>query len=145
MNRILHTLSVLLILGLYACSDFKTEMDHATDSPAFIQGTVTDPVGNPLEKIRITIEAKDIATSQTSYTSSLGHFRCDLPPFGEYGCIILNITIEDIDGTDNGGQFETKTDTITIFEDNYEINPLIIELPTYRLTPATVSENTPQS
>lgn len=145
MNRILHILSVVFILGLYSCSDFKTEMDHAADSPAFIQGTVTDPVGNPLEKIRITLEAKESASRQTSYTSSQGHFRCDLPPFGENGYIILNITIEDIDGTDNGGLFETKTDKITIFEDNYERNPLIIELPTYRLTHATVSENNPQS
>ena len=51
----------------------------------------------------------------------------------------INISIEDIDNEDNGGLFESSSDTITIFEKDFSSLPIMIDLNTYRLNHATVS------
>ena len=44
------------------------------------------------------------------------------------------LNFKDIDGEDNGGLFESKTDKITIYDEDYETFPIFIDLPPYRLT-----------
>ena len=61
------------------------------------------------------------------------------------GQIKFRIVIKDIDGEENGGLFQEKTDDITLFEEDYSEFPITIEIPPYRLIRATASENIPQS
>lgn len=133
------------MIFLYSCSDDSpyqnTDMDYC-----LIQGHVTDQAGNPLEKIRIGIKTKDSdKTLTTHYTSSNGSFHCELAIPDDYSQMALEIILDDIDGEENGGLFESKTDMITIFEEDYRKRPVIIDLPTYRLNHATASESSPRS
>ena len=120
-------------------------IDIESEYFGIIQGSVTDQNGNALEKIRITIDSNISLKPESYYTSSEGRFRCEVPLDEDYGHIVITISLEDIDGEENGGLFETRSDTITIFEDEVNSYPIIIDLPTYRLSPSTASENSPQS
>ena len=73
-------------------------------------------------------------------------FRCEFSIDGNDGDgqIILGIILDDIDGEKNGGLFESKSDVITIFKEEFEKSPITIDLPTYRLSHAIASENNPQ-
>ena len=145
--RILSYIFILpLALVFSACSDLSSDIYPDTSAQRFgiIQGTVTDSDNNLLEHIRITLRANDRNEAKTYYTTSEGKFRCEIPIEMKESWIILNIQIEDIDGEQNGGFFETRSDMITIFEDAQMSDPIIINLPTYRLTHATASANSPQ-
>ena len=131
---------LICLIIMYSCADvdsphLSTDMDYC-----LIQGHVVDQKGVPLEKIRIRIKSRNndkIVT--TNYTSSNGSFYCELAIPEDYSQMAIEIIIEDIDGEENGGLFESKTDTITIYEEDYRKRPVIIDLPTYRLNHATAS------
>ena len=53
------------------------------------------------------------------------------------------VTLEDIDGEENGGLFESKSDKLILYREDFSEEPVRIELD-YRLSPATASENSPQ-
>lgn len=146
MRKVPYIISLILLLAMHSC---MAGIDNITNSDPYrsgiIQGSVTDQNGNALERIRITIDSNISEKPESYYTSSEGQFRCEVPLEEDYGHIVINISIEDIDGEENGGIFETKSDTITIFEDDVNSYPIVIDLPTYRLSHATVSENSPRS
>jgi hypothetical protein len=104
-----------------------------------LNGIVTDDEGNPINHIRITLEWDDQAFSPlTVYTSTDGEFSADLDYYYlRYPTTVL-IEISDPDGPENGGEFASKTDAVTI-----EAGPL--KPITYQLTRATASESSPQS
>lgn len=128
-----------------ACTDVESPYTEEELRLCIIEGHITDQAGTPIEKIRITVEAKADNRISKHYTSSSGFFHCELEMPEEYEQMVLDITIDDIDGEDNGGTFESKTDIITIFRDDFKNSPVFIELPTCRLNHATASESSPRS
>lgn len=123
---------------LTACS---AAYDYA--DPGFIgnvQGLVTDTEGVPLNHIKVTLDCGEDIGQTTVYTSMKGEFLADINPATQ----TLFITLEDIDGEENGGQFEPISDQITLLDENPEDDQDIISLE-YRLTRATALESSPQS
>ncbi len=114
--------------------------DYATPDSIQIQGTVTDIEGNPINHIKITFgygEGKELITV---YTSLKGEFIADIEPAAS----VITVKLEDIDGEDNGGLFESISDQVTLLEDSMLDSTDIINLE-YRLSRATASESSPQS
>lgn len=137
---------LICLIILHSCMNADTPQMSTDMDYCLIQGHVTDQQGVPLEKIRIRIKSRNndkIAT--TYYTSSNGSFHCELAIPEDNSQMAIEIIMEDIDGEENGGMFESKTDMITIFEEDYQKRPVIIDLPTYRLNHATASESSPRS
>lgn len=130
---------------LNSCStgDMTSPNDHG--SFGIVSGSVTDIEGNPIEHISISVQFDDSRQKQTFYTSSKGQFRFNLDFEDIDSQISFTITVKDIDGEENGGIFNEKTDIITLFEEDYTEFPVMVEIPPYRLTHATASENSPQS
>lgn len=140
------TISYMLLLAMLfsSCSDVNPDIQLQGQQMAVVQGTVTDLNNNLLEHIKITVSTGVGVNTQTHYTSSEGKFHCEIPFEMISGQVSLNILIEDIDGEKNGGCFETRSDTVTIYEDDEMNYPIIIDLPTFRLNPSTASESTRQ-
>lgn len=109
--------------------------------PANMQicGTVTDTEGNPINHIKISFDCGEHEEAMSVYTSLNGEFIADMAT----DATIISIKVEDIDGEDNGGLFESITDQITILEDDI-LKEDTITLD-YRLNRATASESSPQS
>lgn len=146
MKQIRFILAFITIFLLHSCAMENNGInDIELPLSGIIQGTVTDDGGVPLEKIRISITTNDESSPLTIYTSSDGMFIGEFPLFIEGGQTRLDIRIDDIDGEDNGGCFESKTGSVTIFEEDYNEVPVIIDLPPYRLSRATASESNLQS
>lgn len=145
MKKILTIIQVLAVLMLTSCS--AGEHMEMINNGIFgtISGSVTDTEGTPLEHISISIRFDESSKAQTFYTSSEGLFRFNLEFEKIDKQISFTITVKDIDGEENGGLFNEKTDVITLFEEDYTDFPVMIEVPPYRLTRATASENNPQS
>ena len=134
LKRLLHIILPVLILS--SCMDFADRDE--SDRSVVIRGIVTDMEGKALEHIRITATS-DMAGKITCYSSSDGKFQCSLPIEQRKGNMTISISIEDIDNEDNGGLFESSSDTITIFEKDFSSLPIMIDLNTYHLNHATVS------
>lgn len=147
MKKILSYLTLAVAVLLSSCSALPNRDPELETGEKFIiiQGTVADMDNNMLEHIRITVTVNSENASQTYYTSSEGKFRCEVPSVMSNGQITINLLIEDIDGAQNGGSFGTISDVITIFEENYLKYPIMVDLPTFRLTHATVSVSNRQS
>lgn len=133
------------IIGGFITLSMLTACSAAYDyaAPGFIgnvQGLVTDTEGTPLNHIKVTLDCGEDIGQTTVYTSLKGEFLADINPATQ----ILVITLEDIDGEENGGQFEPMSDQITLLDENPEDDQDIIFLE-YRLTRATASESNPQS
>lgn len=136
LKRLLHIFLPVLILS--SCTDYA---DHdESDQSVVIRGIVTDMEGKAIEHIKVTATS-DLAGKITCYSSSDGKFQCSLPAESRKGNMTINILIEDIDNNENGGLFESSSDTITIFEKEFSSFPVMIDLNTYRLNLSTVSEN----
>ena len=104
-------------------------------------GSVMDTEGTPIEHIKVTIEWQGaFPVKDIKYTDSNGMFYLDIinPP-ESYN---VTLTLEDIDGEENGGLFETLTDTIILFGDPESNSTVKLD---YRLNRATASESSPQS
>lgn len=147
MKKFFSYLLLAVTALLSSCSaDIEPGTEHEPgENFVIIQGTVADMDNNMLEHIRITVTVDSDNASQTYYTSSEGKFRCEVPSVMKNGQISVNLLIEDIDGSQNGGSFETISDVITIFEDDYMKYPIMVDLPTFRLTHATASVSNRQS
>jgi len=113
LRNILMSLSLLAVAG---CSNMSHEM---MGSGATLTGSVTDTEGNPIEHIQVTLEWSEIGIRNIAYTSSEGIFKSQayLPTKGE---TTVRITLEDIDEEENGGVFETLTETVTILKKDTE-------------------------
>mgnify|MGYP006376085629 CR=1 FL=1 len=146
MKTVRSFIYLICLIIMHSCMDADSPYQGSDMEYCLVQGHVTDQLGVPLEKIRIGIKSRNndkLAT--TYYTSSNGSFQCELAIPEDNSQMAIEIIIEDIDGEENGGLFESKTDMITIFEEDYKKRPVIIDLPTYRLNHATASESSPQS
>ena len=105
-----------------------------------LNGIVTDEECNPIDHIKVTLEWNDPAYSPLiAYTSTRGEFHADLEFCHLQYPATVSIELTDMDGPANGGEFETKTDEITILEEG------ALETIIYRLTRATASESIQQS
>lgn len=109
-----------------------------------IQGIVTDTEGNPINHIKITLQWEGDDNQLSVYSSSKGEFIADLEWDGKGQPKSLNVTLEDIDGEDNGGFFESHRDKVMLLEENGQEWSEVITLD-YRMTRATASENNRQS
>ena len=104
-------------------------------------GSVMDTEGTPIEHIKVTIEWQGaFPVKDIKYTDSNGMFYLDIINTQESYNVTL--TLEDIDGEENGGLFETLTDTIILFGDPESDSTVKLD---YRLNRATASESSPQS
>ena len=133
MNRVIRFMTgIILLSAIAACSKAEPSMSDPSMLPGNIHGFVTDEDGSPINHIKVTIAQSSLPL--IVYTSSRGEFIADMAltegPLG--------ITLEDIDGEENGGTFAPLSDTITVLKDQEMIT---LE---YCLTLATASENTPQ-
>ena len=124
---------MIAVLGLGSCTTDKFDINDVTpDNFTGIAGKISDSEDNPIEHIKVTISI-DGYEPISAYTSSEGIFTISLEE-NMSGISQVNITIEDIDGDENGGHFASKTDTIQIDETTDRLR-LSLD---YRLTPATV-------
>lgn len=117
---------------------YDLAMDSASPAPSII-GNVTDASGVAVEHIKVTLDWNDGVFVAIQYTNSDGGFMADIWEAGEDMVRSLTITLEDIDGEENGGTFETLSETFTVFEEGS-----VTELD-FRLNRATASESNPQS
>lgn len=131
--------------AVISCMAVETMPDHDTDSlnkmPA-IKGNVSDTDGTPIEYIMVTLDWGTYADKTILYTSSEGHFTTKIPHEVIENEGSLTITMEDIDGEENGGSFETMTDMIMLSKEDNGTEAVILD---YRLNRAIPSENNPQS
>ena len=118
--------------------DHDPAMDSNIQEPLII-GNVTDDSGNAIEHIKVTLNWNDGAFSETQYTNSDGVFTAEIWENDEKTVRSLTVTLEDIDGEENGGTFQTLSETFTVFEDN---SATVLD---FRLNRATASESSPQS
>ncbi len=137
-------ISLLTVLALSSCSrDFDLTLEDESVKPShFVVGKVLDTDGKEIEHIKVTIDwGEHKVNPSVNYTASDGSFTTEVPQKIQSPTFEFKITLEDIDGEDNGGLFETITDKVI-----YSINPESpSEFITYRLNRATASESSPQS
>ena len=97
-------------------------------------------MGKPIEHIRVTLAWGSGVEATVVYTSSEGAFKTEIP----YAETWVDILVSDVDGQENGGEFESVTDKVMLYNDTDEDELLRVILD-YRLNPSTPSENSPQS
>ncbi len=113
LTRILGAL-IFSLLGFSSCNKYSPCM-YGTPSADFeVGGTVEDEAGNPVEGIRAIVKYKrNMPESEwngdTLYTDDKGRYYRDLGSLFPGSCDDLKVVFEDIDGEENGGEFESKT------------------------------------
>ena len=137
---ILMTLTLWLVASCSAGGPYDGPYIAETIS---LTGLVTDEEENPINHIRIFMEWDSPFSPIAVYSSANGIFQADLDFSYIRYPLTISLEISDIDGHENGGEFETRTDTITLLERSDINSPLSSII--YRLTRATASENSPQS
>jgi putative lipoprotein (rSAM/lipoprotein system) len=99
-----------------------------------VKGTVTDE-GNPIEGIKVTV--KSSADSKNSIgnamTIATGNYRIFSDSDIEVGWAV---TVEDIDGDANGGDFETQTKIVTAADLGDNVEAVTVD---FELEPKTVN------
>lgn len=119
MKKITGIIGISLgLLALAGCSDMPI-WDQGMGP--LLTGTVTDQDGTPIEHIQVTLNWNDSKAKEISYTSSEGIFISSAH-LSQRGETSLKITLEDIDGEENGGLYETLVETITILEEEKSEN-----------------------
>ena len=136
----------IAMLMLSSCMKQDSYMNE-DDMVCILKGKTTDPDGTGIEHIRITISYDGSEGEHSYYSGTGGKFLCEFPLPEISGELTINIILEDIDGTDNGGEFSSMTHKVTLFENDYIEDPghVIIDMQDCRLSHATASENIPQS
>lgn len=141
-SNIIRLLFCAMIIS--SCADMDMQPSQFMDIPGMriLEGKISDLDSNPIEHIKVTADM-DIYMSvqEVKYTDSDGSFMIEINA-GSSVPVTVTLTIEDIDGEENGGLFETMVDTITLFEENGASSIARLD---YRLNHATASESTPQS
>lgn len=143
--KTLKIIAFIAVMSMASCAKGPST-DFPKHLPA-LTGTVTDHDSNPIEHIKVTLESGKWPVTHETYTSSEGKFRSDIHIEVTDGApVTINITLEDIDGDDNGGLFQPHTESVLIetkktAEDK---SPSAIEM-VFRLSRATDEENSPQS
>ena len=137
MRKISSILSIISLVLLTSCMAMEPGI-MITDT-INLNGTVIDDDGNPIEHIKVTFEWESPFSPLDVYSSANGIFSADIDFTYLTYPITISIKLSDDDGPEYGGEFESKTDEITIFEEG-PLSPI-----TKQLTRATASESSPQS
>ena len=130
----------VLTLAMFSC--MKEDIAESDiDNSGKIVGYVTDTDDNVIEHIKVTFDWNNGTYQEIKYTDSYGQFQSDYWQPAAREAVTLTITMEDVDGDENGGLFETASETITLFENDTQgiVEPIV-----FRLNRATASENIPQ-
>ncbi len=142
--RILALLSVVMAVSSCMAMDMLPDMYEKVENPLpyhYISGRVFDRNDNPIEHIKVTLEWGGGLPETIKYTASDGGFEAEIPHEAYKDGRTITLTMEDIDGEENRGLFETLTDNIIVSADPENHTGILI----YRLNPATASESSPQS
>ena len=133
--------TALAVLSLAASSCMKGDVIPDSEDSEKIVGYVTDTDDNFIEHIKLTFDWNNGTYQEIKYTDSHGQFQSDYWQPSVREAVTLTITLEDVDGEENGGLFETANETITLFENGPQasVEPIV-----FRLNRATASENIPQ-
>ncbi len=119
--------------------DFMAPAENGGMERHFIAGQVMDTEGNRLEHIRVTIDWNGEFEKSVQYTASDGSFVAEFPEGAYRTGKTIMLTMDDIDGEENGGLFKSLTDNVIISEGGSSSGVLV-----YRLNRATPSESSPQ-
>lgn len=125
-------ISIVSAVALLLSSCMKMDYAGAQYEGIEIRGMVQDADCNPLNHIRITLDSDIFDTPHVIYTSQKGNFNTLIETDITNLPILIDVTIEDIDGDENGGTFETVTDKISIFENTEQTSSIMIS-PVYTL------------
>lgn len=142
-SRIATALAAL-VLSVSSCMMEEASSDiripDTGDSDKLV-GYVTDTDDNPIEHIKVTLDWNNGTYQEIKYTDSYGQFQTDCWQPATREAVTLAITIEDVDGEENGGLFEPVSETIILFENGVQdiVDPMV-----FRLNRATASESSPQ-
>ena len=142
-SRIATALAAL-VLSVSSCMMEEASSDiripDAGDSDKLV-GYVTDTDDNSIEHIKVTLDWNNGTYQEIKYTDSYGQFQTDCWQPATREAVTLAITIEDVDGEENGGLFEPVSETIILFENGVQdiVDPMV-----FRLNRATASESSPQ-
>ena len=139
MKYIVRFIYGLFVLTAVSACSAAVNQDF-TGTIGNIHGIVTDTDGNPLNHIKVILDYGSSQETMTVYTSMKGEFFAEMAS----STSVIKITLEDIDGEDNGGLFEPMTDQIMIMDEFLQNGQETINLE-YRLTLSTASEYNPQS
>lgn len=115
MMKALKLIGISLAFLATGCSDMRVR-DEAMGP--LVTGNVTTQDGVPIEHIQVTLNWLDSGMKGISYTSSEGIFTSSAH-LSRKGETSLKITLEDIDGEENGGLFETLEETLVVLEGEY--------------------------
>ena len=141
-SNIIRLLVCTMIIS--SCAAMDMGPSQSMNDPGFriLEGKISDQDGNPIEHIKVTADlGTHMSVQEVKYTDSDGSFMIGINADSSVP-VTVTLTIEDIDGEENGGLFETMIDTITLFEDSDSSSIARLD---YRLNHATASESTPQS
>lgn len=145
-DRIINIVVSVSALMLSSCMTMDKNPDFNQDlglRPG-ITGVVHSESGMPIEHIMVTLSWGSGFEDDVEYTSSEGIFHVAIPEEIAGTEWTIGLTLEDIDGIENGGEFEKITDQIILVPDDEEYTSGSISLD-YHMTPATHEENIPQS
>ena len=105
--------AIISLLGFSACSgSLSNEQPDMYGTPTAdykAEGSVTDEEGNPIEGIKVKVELRGYYnnSSETKSVYSGGDGQFITPQYRDQE--IISLTAIDIDGGNNGGEFEDKT------------------------------------
>lgn len=109
-----------------------------------VSGKVTDEGGKPLEHIKVTFDWGTGTDASVVYTSSEGIYSTELiENWSDGGGMTLTVTLDDIDGNDNGGLYSSWSEKVMIYKEEFKESPVMLTLD-FLLTHATASESIPQ-
>lgn len=137
MIRFISAICLCAAMTVSCMADMEMSFDDL-GKPKII-GKVTDPDDKPIEHIKVTIDWNEGEHVVVKYTDSDGLFSTYINSAEEGESQILTITLEDIDGDEFGGSFSTRSETMTLLEENNSTINLV-----YRLNHAIALENSLQ-
>ena len=143
-RNLIYISGVAVMLSSCMASDIAFDSVMNEKPGPAITGTVKSDDGLPIEHIMVTAEWEGDRHKDIVYTSSEGKFTIAVhEEFIGTECSV-NLTLEDIDGIENGGEFEKINDQIMLFEEdeNYSSDSISLD---YQMSRATHEENSPQS
>ena len=137
-------LSAAFLLSSCMAMDSLIKPDADMLMTPSINGTVCSDEKLPIEHLMVTATWGSEIHDDVVYTSSEGKFSIPIHEdfIGKESTITL--TLEDIDGIENGGEFDKISDQILLFPEGEDYTSNSISLD-YRMTRATREENSPQS
>lgn len=142
----LYQIIVTALLVLSCSHDrFEEHIDTSSADLPSIKGKVVNMYGEPVEHIKITLKwSNSTSGSEVVYTSSEGTFYSESDSSEWQDILTLEVSLEDIDGIDFGGLYESKNDVIKIYASEISMNEKINIERIYHLSHAIVSASSLQ-